>query len=84
MVNASSSFLPNIIKICLRVLKLWRAQDFDFRRGNYIKKKVSVVCLVCDMPIGPPLHLHKTLSKYVIGYQSYEVHNVLASGEITT
>ena len=34
------------------------------------------------MPTGPPLHFHKTLSKYVLGYQSYGVHNILASGEI--
>ena len=59
MVHTSSSFLPNIIKICLRVSKLWRAQDFGFRGGNYIIKKVRVVSLACDMPTGPPLHFSK-------------------------
>ena len=83
MVHASS-FLPNIIKICLRVSKLWSTQDFGFRGGNYIIKKVRVVSLVCYMPTGPPLHFYKTLSKYVLGYQSYGVHKILASGEITT
>ena len=46
-------------------------------------KKVRVVSLACDMPTGPPLHFYKT-SKYVLGYQSYGVHKVLASWEITT
>ena len=71
MVHASSSFLPNIIKICLRESKLWSAQDFGIRGGNCIIKKVRVVTLACDMPIGPPLHFYKTLLKYVLGYQSY-------------
>ena len=83
MVHASSSFLPNIIKICLRVSKFWSAQDFGFRGGNYIIKEVRVVSLACDMPTGPPLHFYKT-SKYVLEYQSYGVHKILASGEITT
>ena len=34
-------------------------------------KKVRVVSLACDTPTGPPLHFYKTLSKYVLGYQSY-------------
>ena len=84
MVHASSSFLPNIIKICLRVSTLWSAQDFGFRGGNYIIKKVSSVFLACDKPTGSPLHFYKTLSKYALGYQSYGVHKSLASGEITT
>ena len=37
-----------------------------------------------DMTTGPPLYFYKTLSKYVLGYQSYGVHKILASGEITT
>ena len=82
MGHASSSFLPNIIKICLRVSKLWSAQDFDFRAGNYIMKKVSF-SLACDIPTGPPLDFYKT-SKYVLGYQYYGVHKILASGEIAT
>ena len=36
---SSSSFLPNIIKICLRVSKLWPAQDFRFRGDNYTTNK---------------------------------------------
>ena len=73
----------NIIKICLRVSKLWSTQDFGFRGGNYIIKKVRVVSLACDMPTGPPLHFYKRLSKYVLEYQSYVVHTSLASGELT-
>ena len=84
MVHASSSFLPNIIKICLRASNLWSAKDFGFRGGNYIIKKLRAVSLACDMPTGPPLHFYKTLSKYVLGYQSNGVHKILASGEITT
>ena len=38
--------LPNNIKICLRVSKLWSAQDFGFRADKYItKKKVRVFSL---------------------------------------
>ena len=48
-----------------------------------IIKKVEVVSLACDMPTGPPLHFYKTLSKYVLGYQSYGVHKILASGSVT-
>ena len=41
---SSPMSLPNIIKICLRVSKLRRTQDFGFRGDNYItKKKVRVV-----------------------------------------
>ena len=47
-------------------------------------KKVRVVSLACDMLTGPPLNFYKTLSKYVLGYRSYGVHKILASGEITT
>ena len=47
-------------------------------------KKVRVVSLTCVTPTGPPLHFYKTLSKYVLGYQSYGVHKILALGEITT
>ena len=47
-------------------------------------KKVTVVSLACDTYTGPPLHFYKKISKYVIGYQSYGVHKILASGEITT
>ena len=46
--------------------------------------KVRVISLAWDMPTGPPLHFFKTLSKYVLGYQSYGVHKISASGEITT
>ena len=44
MVHASSSFLPNIIKICLRISKLWSAQDFGFRGGK-LHNKESESCL---------------------------------------
>ena len=57
--------LPNIIKICLRVSKLWSAQDFGFRGDNYItKKKVRVVSLAKDMPTGP-LHFYQIISYYL-------------------
>ena len=82
MVHASSSFLTNIIKICLRVSKLWSTQDFGLRGGKYIIKKVRVVSLACDMPTGPPLHFYKTLSKYVLGYQSYGSHHFTGYGEM--
>ena len=76
--------LPNIIEICLRVSKLWKAQDFGFRGDNYImKKKVRVVSLACDTPTGPPLHLYEILS-YLKQYGSYRLHKISASGEITT
>ena len=47
-------------------------------------EKVRVVSLAYDKPTGPPLHFYKILSKYVLGSQSYGVHKILASGEITT
>ena len=51
-------------------------------------KKVIVVPLACDMRTDPPLHFYKTLSKYVLGYQSYGAYKneakISASGEITT
>ena len=59
-------------------------QDFGIRGSNYIIKKVRVVSLACDMPTDPPLHFYKTLSQYVLGYQSCRVHKILTSGEITT
>ena len=58
MGHVSSSFLPNIIKICLRVSKLWSAQDFGFRGDNYIMKKVRVVSIACDTPTGHPLYFY--------------------------
>ena len=84
MVHASSSFLPKTVKICLRVSKLWSTQDFGIRIGNYIIKNVRVVALSWDMPTGPPVHFYKTLSKYILGYQSYRKHKILDSGAITT
>ena len=47
-------------------------------------KKVRVVSLACDTPTGPLQHFYKTLSKYVLGYQRYGVHKILASGKIAT
>ena len=85
---SSSSFLPNITKVCLRVSKLWSPQgwvyNFCFRGDNYIMKKVSVVYLACDMPTGPPLHPYQILSNYLKQYGSYGLHKISASGEITT
>ena len=79
----SSSFLPNIIKICLRVSKLWSAQYFGFRVDNYIMKKVRVGSPAQDKPTGPPLHFYQILSYYLKHYGSYCLHKILAAGEIT-
>ena len=77
--------LPNIIEICLRVSKLWSAQDFGIRGDNYItKKKVSVVSLARDMPTGPLLYFYQILSCYLKQYGSYGMHKIFASGELTT
>ena len=46
-------------------------------------KKVRVDSFACDTLTGSTLHFYKT-SKYVLGYQSYGVHKILGSGEITT
>ena len=80
---SSFSFLPNIIKICLRVSKLWSAQDFCFRGDNYTTNKVRVVSLACDTPTGPPLHPYQILSNYLKQYGSYGLHKISTSGEIT-
>ena len=72
----SSSFLPNIIKICLWVTKLWSAQDVGFRGDNYIMKKVSVVSSAHDTPTGPPLHFYQILSYYLKQYGSYCLHKI--------
>ena len=80
---SSSSFLPNIIKLSQTVWELWPAQDFRFRGGNYITKTVRVVTLASNIPTGPLLHFYQTLSKYVLGYQSYGLHKTSASAEIT-
>ena len=80
---SSSSFLPNIIKICLRVSKLRPAQDFCFRGDNYTMNKVRVVSLTCDMSTGPPFHPYQILSNYLKQYGSYGLHKISASGEIT-
>ena len=58
--NASTK----IIKICLRVSKLWNTQDFGFWGDNYImKKKVRVVSLACDTPTDPPLQIKSKQKK---------------------
>ena len=80
---SSSSSLPNIIKLSQTVWELWPAQDFGFRGDNYITKTVRVVPLACNISTGPLLHFYQTLSKYVLGYQSYDLHKTSASGEIT-
>ena len=75
---SSSLFQPNIIKICLRVSKLWSTQgcisDFYFRGDNYITNKASVVSLVRDTTAGPPLHSYQILSNYLKQYKSYGLH----------
>ena len=80
---SSSSFLTNIIKLCLRVSKLWPAQDFRFRGDNYTTNKVRVVPLTCNTPTGPPLHPYQILSNYLKQYGTYGLHKILASGDIT-
>ena len=82
---SSSLFLQNIIKICLRVSKLWSTQDFGFRGDNYItKKKLRVVSLACDIPTGSLLHLNQIVSYYLKQYENYGQHKISASGETTT
>ena len=81
---SSSSSLPNIIKLSQTVWELWPAQDFGFRGDNYITKTVTVVILAHNKPTGPLLQFYQTLSKYVLGYQSYGLHKISASGGITT
>ena len=55
--------LPNIIKISLRISKLWNAQNFGYRGDNHVtKKKVRVVSLAAVISTGPPLHLYQILS----------------------
>ena len=76
--------LSNFIKICLRVSKLWSAQDFGFRGDNYIMKKVRIVSLACDTPTGPPLHFYQILPYYLKQNENYGLHKILASGKITT
>ena len=80
---SSSSSLPNIIKLSQTVWELWPAQDFRFRGDNYITKTVRVVTLARNIPTGPLLQFYQTLSKYVLGYQSYGLHKTSASGERT-
>ena len=60
-------------------------EDFGFWGNNYIiKKKVRVVSLACNTPTGPPLHLYQILTNYLKHYGSYGLHEISASGEITT
>ena len=77
-------FLPNIMTLCLRVSKLWRAKgcisDFYFRGYNYITKK-EIVSLARDTTTGPSLHPYQILSNYLKQYESYGLHKILASGE---
>ena len=81
---SSSSSLPNIIKLSQTVWELLPAQNFGIRGNNYILKTVRVVNLARNIPTGPLLHFYITLSKYVLGNQSYGLHKISASGEITT
>ena len=63
-----------MIKLSQTVCELWPAEDFGFRKDNYIMKTVKVVVLAQDTPTGPPLLSYQILSKYVQGYQSYGAH----------
>ena len=81
---SSYSSPQNIIKLPQTVWELWPAQDFGFRGDNYITKTVRVITLACNLPTGPLHHFYQTLSKYVLGYQSFGLHKISASGEITT
>ena len=67
------TFLLDLIdvptKLYQTVWELWPAQAFGFRGDKYITKKVRVVSLAHDMPIGRPLHPYQILSKYLEGYQ---------------
>ena len=65
-------------------MRVWPAQDFGFRGDNYIMKTVRVVTFAHNIPTGPLLHFYQTLSKYVLGYESYSLHKISASMEITT
>ena len=46
--------------------------------------KVRVVSLAHDVPTGPSIHPYHILSNYLKQYGSYGLHNISASGEITT
>ena len=60
-------------------------EDFGFRGDNYIRdKNVRVVSLACNKPTGPPLDFYQILSYYLKQYGSYGLHEISASGEITT
>ena len=41
-------------------------------------KEVIVGSLACDTLTSPPLHFYKTLSKYVLEYQSYGANKILS------
>ena len=45
---------------------------------------MRVVSLACDTPTSPPLHFYQILSYSLKQYGSYGLHEILASGEITT
>ena len=81
---SSSTSLPNIIKLSQTIWELWPAWDFGLRGDNYTTKTWRVVTLACNIPTGPLLHFYQTLSNYVLRYQSYGLHKISASGEITT
>ena len=51
---------------------------------NYMKKKVRVVSLACDMTTGRQPHPYQILSNYLKQYGSYDLCKFSASGEIPT
>ena len=69
----------NIIKISQRVSKLWHMQDclqslIKVDKSN--RKHGRVTILVCDTPYGLENKSYQILSKYLKGYESYEMHKV--------
>ena len=73
---------PNIINLSQTVWELWPAQDFCFRGDNYITKKVRVVLYARDKPTGPLPITYQTF--YLKQCGCYGLHQISASGEITT
>ena len=82
---SSSSSLPNIIKLSQSVWELLPAQDFSFRRDNYIWKTVRVVPLARDTPTGPPLiptKHYQIMSKGIKVMERTRTSTISASGGI--
>ena len=72
--------LSHVFKLSHTVLELWPAEDFCFRGDNHVKK-MRVVFLTRDTPIGSLLH--PNIIKLSQQYRTYGLHNISASGEIS-